>query len=248
MVKTQNQTWTVTTVVNMITSLPTLQELHLDLEVSYFPLTHLKHLCGLRKITLLGICHNYHSHIVVKLAEVITNSPQLMHLEMDTYLDLACEWESIPPTMFHDILKKVPHSAPLRLTHLTLHAIDICIDLFTLPHLCFLVSLNLHNLFGPEDSPIVSEIYMILSHEHIYSNHIMLCHIDDAILNYLESHSRPLKKLKLWTIHTDHAHSAFMKQFLMFMLLKHAKFLILLMMFPIYDGLWCYDLNISSVL
>jgi hypothetical protein len=46
------------------------------------------------------------------------------------------------PTL-HEILNKVPEDCPLQLTHLALDRMCVCVDSFTLPHLRYLVSLDL---------------------------------------------------------------------------------------------------------
>jgi hypothetical protein len=247
--------WTEATVIDSLTRLSHLQDLQLILnrhavfESSPGNL-QLDHLSGLKKITLSGNHIHRPPGIVSGLAGLIAKSPQLVHLEVK-----LGHWgiSRQTPTL-HDVLNKVPEDRPLRLTHLALNRIFVCVDSSTLPHLRSLVSLDLRNLCAPsnltDDVDLTSErreracstsdICAILKRENIHLKQVVVS--DVGVFDYLCSYSG-LETLDLCSMSFNNVKESntFARKFYKLVLPHLADSLQVLKIQPEHEGRWCYN-------
>jgi hypothetical protein len=258
-VSSSDPSWTQTTVIDALAGLSHLQDFRLTLSGAALPLLRLDRLSGLKKISLIGSCADYRSHIIGGISEAIAKSPKLVHLEVNT----ATFHTSRETPMLHDLFSKVPKSSPLRLTHLALHGMCAGVDSLTLPHLRSLIYLNLTAIFAPPptddseslDGPqasTISEIYAMLKQEKIHLKQAVVSGplaVNDTILDYLHSYSG-LESLDLYHIYSDSEEesNALSHRFFKSVLPKHVDSIQVLKIQPSYEGGWCYNADDISLL
>jgi hypothetical protein len=181
---------------------------------------------------------------------LIAKSPQLVHLEVKVgFYGLPFE----TPTL-HDVLNKVPENHPLRLTHLALHRMRVCVDSSILPHLRSLISLDLRNLVASysvaDDADLTSErrdqpcstadICALLKQEDIYLKHIVAS--DVGIFDYICSYSG-LETLDLCSMRFDTTLESEIsaRTFYKSVLPQLVDSLQVLKIQPKHEGRWCYN-------
>ncbi|KAJ3490893.1 hypothetical protein NLJ89_g11392 [Agrocybe chaxingu] len=133
--------WAQIVVMDSLSSLPFLEELRISLGGGSAASLKLAQLSNLREITITGFCSDYRADVISGLRTVISNSPDLTHLEVDSHGHRA----DAQTSTLHDLLGAASPNAPLRLTHLSLRSFCFKLDGVTLPHLHDLESLLLCN-------------------------------------------------------------------------------------------------------
>lgn len=241
--------WTEAVVIDGLTRLPRLQNLqlifnrHAVFERSPGNL-QLDRLSGLKRFSLSGNYIHHPPGIVRGLAGLIAKSPQLVHLEVKLgHMGIYPQ-----PLTLHDVLNNVPEDRPLRLTHLALNRIWVCIDSFTLPHLRSLVSLDLRNLGASstltsesqERVYSTSDICAILKRENIYLKQVVVS--DVGVFDYICSYSG-LETLDLCSISFNNVEESniFARQFYKSVLPHLVGSLQVLKIQPKREGQWCYN-------
>jgi hypothetical protein len=204
----------------------------------------------LKKISISGNHIHYPPAIVSGLPRLIANSPELVHLEVKLgHYGIFRQ----TPTL-HDLLSEVPEDRPLRLTHLALDRMCVCVDSFTLLHLRSLVSLDLRNLRAPSDltddidltserrerASSTSDICAILMREKIYLKHVVAS--DVGVFDYLCSYSG-LETLDLCSIsfNTTKESNALARRFYKSVLPQLVDSIQVLKIQPTHEGGWCYN-------
>jgi hypothetical protein len=133
------------------------------------------------------------------------------------------------------------------------------VDSVTLPHLRFLVWLNL-DLYArePTDSELfdrtrgfsstITDIYATLNREKVHLKQVVLMHVDDVILDYLSSYSG-LEALELFFSDYDDAgkSDALSYRFYKSVLTEHLDSIQHLEIRQRFDGKWCYNVDNASV-
>jgi hypothetical protein len=243
--------WTQTTVINALSSLSRLQDLQVTSICNRLLPIHLEldHLSGLKKISITADYTHFTPPTISGLARLIAKSPQLVHLEVNLGL---CGMSQQAATL-HELLRNVTEDCPLRLTHLVLDRMSVCVDSFTLPHLRSLVSLDLRNLCAPNeddfnrgqeqtDASLTSDIYPILQREQIYPTQVIVSDIDNVVFDYLCSYSC-LETLDLcsFCFNTPKESNDFAHKFYNFVLPILSNSIQVLKIQPMYEREWYYN-------
>jgi hypothetical protein len=257
-VQTVDPLWTEAAVIHGLSRLSHLEDLQLTLNRHGLSgrspgNLRLDRLPGLKKISLFGNYGNYvNPGIMSGLSGLIAKSPQLVYLEIKLGSVTGISQQTLT---LHDVLNKVPEGYPLRLTHLALNRMCVCVDSSTLPHLRSLVSLDLRNLRTPsnatndvdltserrEQAYTTSDICTILKQENIYLQHIVVS--DVGVFDYLCSYSG-LETLDLcMKFNNEKESDTFARQFYKSVLPHLVDSLQVLKIQPNREGPWCYNPN-----
>ncbi|KAF8160012.1 hypothetical protein B0H34DRAFT_705799 [Crassisporium funariophilum] len=258
--------WAKIVVMDSLASLPSLEQLRISLGGGSASSLRLEQLTNLRKISITGLCPDYRVDVIPGLRTLISNSPQLTHLDVDSGSYRA---DSETSTL-HDLLDAVPVNSPLSLTHLSLRSWCVRLDSRTLPHLRTLESLTLYNtldtrnqLFGSLDDLATDEliertkdycstndeVWDTLRREEIYLAEIATDEVCEALLDYLASYSG-LKKFSLSGTKTQDSFSSdpLAMRFYDEVLPNHASTITVLDVPAEYEGKWCFGKHNASIL
>ncbi|KAF8194971.1 hypothetical protein BJ912DRAFT_876190 [Pholiota molesta] len=259
--------WAQIVVMDSLVSLPFLKVLRISLGGAPAPSLKLEQLTDMHQITITGYCADYRTDIVAGLRTLISNSPQLTHLDVG----FKGRANGSDLSTLHDILGAVPPTSPLALSHLTLQNWGVRLDPTTLPHLHALHTLSLHDNVDTRSSPPVDldapaiaalvartaaccasydEIWDALRQERIWLREIATDGVTAAFLDYLAAYSG-LQKLRLSSAPANDglASDTLAMQFYQAVLPRHADSLAALEITPEYEGKWCFGRhNCASLL
>jgi hypothetical protein len=260
--------WAANITIDALASLPFLEDFELRLAIQESFLLPVASFCldrlsGLKRLKLDGICGTHHSRITAAMAEVISKSPDITQLEVNTDAMYLAPEEA--PSL-HELVARVPPSAPLHLTHLILHEMYCRIDAITLPHLRSLSFLAISDLLDPNIHPwidppglddllnrveryssSVSDAFAVLNRENIHLRGIVINEVNSTILSYLESYSGLLQHLVIDTNGAEET-DALAERFFSSVLPRHVASIIVLGICPCLEGKWCYDNRAAAVL
>ncbi|KAF8152366.1 hypothetical protein B0H34DRAFT_114298 [Crassisporium funariophilum] len=264
----KDKAWIFNTVLDALRTLPNLRSLHININHCNAEL-RLDKLIGLQEISLRGTKTQYYGQIMEHFSRMIANSPQLTSIVIASYYkhpSLLSTTKSL-----HHLFQYYPQDAkPLRLRSLSLETYCIPFDQITMPHLKYLTSLTLKNIFdtsggsslhlaqgtqNSESNPneeerfgsTQNEIWSMLAQAAIQLEEICVDQVVSNFLKYLESYSG-LRKLKLRIgrlgRHSDQIASHFYESALN----NHLTSLEKLDIVPRYEGLWCFGAHNQTLI
>ncbi|KAF8886387.1 hypothetical protein BD779DRAFT_1624905 [Infundibulicybe gibba] len=144
----RNPAWATIAVSEFLANLPVLRTLRLKTKESGMPGLQLHRVSNLTEFVVDG----YHG--ILPISEIIGNSPDLTHLNIQTF---SYGVEAHTPTL-HGLLSMVPRDRPLRLRYLGIKGCCVRLDQETLPHLSVLKSLDLRGIAHLADNRVSAEI------------------------------------------------------------------------------------------
>lgn len=210
-----------------------------DASILRFDLLH-----DLKRVVISGTCESFPPSVVKRLGKCISQSPEMNSIDIDRSM---CRLGSDIPSL-HCLLGSSPR---IRLKHLGLQSWYTRFDNITLPHLQFLKSLTLLNIFAPpyDDHPYsstIAEIWSALRINKIYLERISTDAMDASLIEYLASYSG-LTRLYLKNITgPDHLSSDQLAElFFDSALTSHSSTLEDLHVSPRYEGKWCFGEHIA---
>lgn len=242
-----------------LATLPYLEELRITLGGGSVSALKLEQLTNLRKINISGFSTDYRTIIIPGLRTLISNSPQLTHLDIDNHSQRA-EYDT---STLHDLLGAVAPNSPLNLTNLNLRGLCIKLDAGTIPHLRSLQSISLCNIIDTRQEDLAhlddlpfreelvertgafssspQEIWDMFREEHICLTEIITDQVNEGLLQYLASYDG-LKSLVLSARTTGNAYASnkLAVEFYNEVLPRHAPTLVCLDILPDHEGKWCF--------
>ncbi|KAF9449372.1 hypothetical protein P691DRAFT_728020 [Macrolepiota fuliginosa MF-IS2] len=207
----------------------------------------LDRLSGLKRIVISGSCDSFHDHIVKRLGDCISQSPEMSSIDID-----RSYWhgDSNTPTL-HSLLGNAPL---IRLKHLGLHGWFTRLDHVTLPHLRFLKSLTLTNNHDPPYnshpySSTAEDIWSALRVSEIHLDRISTDLVNASLIEYLVSYSG-LTRLYLRNITAPDQQTSIQLAEVFFdsALAQHSFTLEDLYILPSYEGSWCFGEHIAPII
>jgi hypothetical protein len=155
--------WAKIIVMDSLASLPGLEEIRISLGGGSASPLKLSQLKNMRKIRITGFCPEYRQDIIPGLRTLISNSPRLTHLDVDSGSYHANSGTST----LHDLFDALPVDSPLALTHLNLRSWCLRLDSKTLPHLGMLESLTINSNIDTREESSIGEMSEIAKEELI---------------------------------------------------------------------------------
>ncbi|KAJ6567016.1 hypothetical protein B0H19DRAFT_1374352 [Mycena capillaripes] len=260
-IRTEDDTWIIHSVTEILVSLPSLDSLHLDVDRSAFdkPL-QLTQLSGLRKLTLITQSSNSLANVLQPMAVAISNSPELASLHLKGRSD---EFHAESPSIQH-LLSACSLTKPLRLTGLHLDSYGLRLDSAIIPHLRTLRSFSLHrnmahteSLQTKSDPPLPSAAAtekLCSTSQEVWGKGIHLAdisvdQIEDGLLSYLASYSG-LERLSIAYAGANTAAKSdqLAEMFFDKGLVPHVESLAELYVPASFEGRWCFGKHNAAII